>query len=255
MTAAKTKKAKPVEAIAEAPSEVIVSIKGFDANLACRGFQFEIGKSYEHAGKVVVCKSGFHACENPLDVFGYYPPGPSRYAIVTQNGKLARHDNDTKIASARITIDAELKLPDVIARAVKWVIDHATAEEGGKHVEGDQSAASSTGSRSAASSTGDQSAASSTGSQSAASSTGYQSAASSTGYRSAASSTGDQSAAMSSGENGRVRGVKGCALFLVYRNPRTLDIEHAWAGIVGRDGIEPLIWYTLNSDGKPEVAP
>jgi hypothetical protein len=46
-------------------------------------------------------------------------------------------------------------------------------------------------------------------------------------------------------------GAAGNALFLVYRDPSTWEIRHAWAGIVGRDGIEAGIWYTLNSDGKP----
>jgi hypothetical protein len=69
-------------------------------------------------------------------------------------------------------------------------------------------------------------------------------------YRSAASSTGYQSAAMSSGYEGRVMAAKGCAMFLVFRND-SYDIVHAWAGIAGRDGIKPEVWYTLNSNGQP----
>lgn len=48
--------------------------KGFDKNMQCHGFQFEEGKTY-HEDEAELCKRGFHACENPLDVFGYYSPG------------------------------------------------------------------------------------------------------------------------------------------------------------------------------------
>jgi hypothetical protein len=250
--------AKAVKAV-KAVQEPVTSFKGFDQDWKCRGYQFAVGATFDHAGKVKACTGGFHACESPLDVFAYYPPGTSRYAAVTQAGKIARHGDDTKITSARITIDAEIKLPEFITAAVKWVGDHCTATEG-KHAEGHQSAASSTGDRSAASSRGPRSAASSTGHQSAASSTGYGSAASSTGDRSAASSkgdrssassTGDRSAAMSAGMEGRVMAAEGCALFLVYRRPDNYDIMHAWAGIAGKNGIKPLVWYVLGADGQP----
>lgn len=56
---------------------------------------------------------------------------------------------------------------------------------------------------------------------------------------------------MACGAEGKVSGIKGCALFLVYRNPHTWEIEHAWAGVVGQGDIKPDQFYTLNSDGKP----
>ena len=111
--------AKPV-------APIIESFKGFDKNLACRGFQFEIGKTYSTSGKIEACKNGFHACENPFDVFNYYNAGDtSRYAIVEQSGELSRHDEDSKIASATITIKAELSLPDFIKRGVAWLVANA----------------------------------------------------------------------------------------------------------------------------------
>ena len=206
---------------APTPEPDIETIKGFGLDWKCRDFQYEIGKTYTHEGRVEACEEGFHAVENPLDVFGYYAPGTSRYAVTKQGGSISRHAEDTKIASARITIEAELSLPDLIARGIAWIIAQ-TKPSDVSHSEGDQSAASSTGDRSAASSTGDQS------------------AASSTGYR---------SAAMSSGLEGRAMGANGNALFLVYRDPETHDILHAWAGIVGRDGIRANAWYRLGADG------
>lgn len=55
--------------------------KGFDKDLKCRGFQYEIGKEYEE-NAADICHKGFRACENPMDVFGYYNPADSRYCEV-----------------------------------------------------------------------------------------------------------------------------------------------------------------------------
>ena len=61
-------------------SKEIVTYKGFNKDLQCRDFQLEIGKTFKHEGKVEACGSGFHACESPFDVFGYYYPAGSRFA-------------------------------------------------------------------------------------------------------------------------------------------------------------------------------
>ncbi|WP_319050209.1 hypothetical protein [Pseudomonas aeruginosa] len=206
-----------------ASEEVVTAYKGFKQDLTCRGYQFEIGGTYKHEGEVEACASGFHSCEYPLDVFGYYAPGDSRFAIVKASGQLSRHDDDSKIASATLVVEAEISMPTMISRAIDWIMarldssveqtvagDTAsntgyqsaasnTGDYSAASNTGYQSAASNTGYQSAASNTGDYSAASNTGNRSAASNTGYQSAASNTGYQSAASNTGDYSAASNTG--------------------------------------------------------
>ncbi|HDQ8857862.1 TPA: hypothetical protein QBQ37_005116 [Pseudomonas aeruginosa] len=179
-----------------ASEEVVTAYKGFKQDLTCRGYQFEIGGTYKHEGEVEACASGFHSCEYPLDVFGYYAPGESRFAIVKASGQLSRHDDDSKIASATLVVEAEISMPTMISRALDWImskVDKSVEQT----VVGET--ASNTGNRSAASNTGNRSAASNTGNRSAASNTGYQSAASNTGNRSAASNTGDYSAASNTG--------------------------------------------------------
>ncbi|HHG5337494.1 DUF7666 domain-containing protein [Pseudomonas aeruginosa] len=198
-----------------ASEEVVTAYKGFKQDLTCRGYQFEIGGTYKHEGEVEACASGFHSCEYPLDVFGYYAPGESRFAIVKASGQLSRHDDDSKIASATLVVEAEISMPTMISRAIDWIMSKidksveqtvvgGTASNTGDYSAasntGYQSAASNTGYQSAASNTGYQSAASNTGDYSAASNTGDYSAASNTGYQSAASNTGDYSAASNTGD-------------------------------------------------------
>ncbi len=193
-----------------------LAFKGFDAQLRCRNFQFELNKSYTHDGPVIACEQGFHACEYPLDIFKYYAPATSRFGVVELSGETNKEGSDTKIAAAEITIKCELKIPELVAAAVRYIIDrtkrvdgnHATGERELIKAHGDRSvatvtgqwsAATASGDRSAATASGDRSAATASGDQSAATATGLRSAATATGLRSAATASGDQSAATATG--------------------------------------------------------
>ncbi|HCE6244628.1 TPA: hypothetical protein NHN99_001302 [Pseudomonas aeruginosa] len=229
-----------------ASEEVVTAYKGFRQDLTCRGYQFEIGGTYKHDGEVEACASGFHSCEYPLDVFGYYAPGESRFAIVKASGQLSRHDDDSKIASATLVVEAEISMPTMISRAIDWImskVDKSVEQT----VVGET--ASNTGDYSAASNTGNRSAASNTGNRSAASNTGDYSAASNTGNRSAAEVSGKESVAASLGIEGRARASAGSAIVLCHR-----DVEgrliHIRASKVGENGVEPDTWYQLNAEGE-----
>ncbi|HHK4420148.1 hypothetical protein APB23_18605 [Pseudomonas aeruginosa] len=247
-----------------ASEEVVTAYKGFKQDLTCRDYQFEIGGTYKHEGEVEACSSGFHSCEYPLDVFGYYAPGESRFAIVKASGQLSRHDDDSKIASATLVVEAEISMPTMISRALDWImskvdksVEQTVVGETASNT-GNRSAASNTGDYSAASNTGDYSAASNTGNRSAASNTGNRSAASNTGNRSAASNTGDYSAAEVSGKEsvaaslgieGRARASAGSAIVLCHRDDEGRLI-HIRASKVGENGVEPDTWYQLNAEGE-----
>ena len=224
------------------PAETLTTFKGFGLDWKCRDFQYEVGKTFEHNGPVEACASGFHACENPLDVFRYYALGTSRFALVEQSGELARHREDSKVASKRITIKAEISLPGLIKAAIDYTFSRALPID-------PASPASATDDSGAASATGYRGAASATGYSGAASATGYSGAASATGDSGAASATGKKSTAMACGRFGRAIAAEGCALFLAERDG-DWNIVAVWAGIAGRDGIKPDTWYTL-TEGKP----
>ncbi|MGJ5778817.1 DUF7666 domain-containing protein [Pseudomonas aeruginosa] len=217
--------------------EIVTAYKGFKQDLTCRGYQFEIGGTYKHDGEVEACASGFHSCEYPLDVFGYYAPGDSRFAIVKASGQLSRHDDDSKIASATLVVEAEISMPTMISRAIDWIMARLDSSVE-QTVVGDT-----------ASNTGYQSAASNTGNHSAASNTGNRSAASNTGYQSAAEVSGKESVAASLGIEGRARASAGSAIVLCHRDDEGRLI-HIRASKVGENGVKPDTWYQLSAEGE-----
>ena len=111
-----------------ANEEKIIAYKGFDKDLKCHGgFQYEIGKEYEMEGPIKACNRGFHACERPLDVFNHYPPS-SRFCKVEQSGETSRDAADTKIASSKIKIGAEIGIPGLVKAQIEYVKAHTTNE-------------------------------------------------------------------------------------------------------------------------------
>ncbi|EKS2758149.1 hypothetical protein QBK36_001301 [Salmonella enterica] len=192
----------------------IVTFKGFNKDLKCRDFQFAIGETFHHDGKVEACGSGFHACECPFDVFSYYPPAESRYAETISFGVTDHEEGgDTKIASASITIKAELTLPQFIQRGIEWIwskIDKSLEQQ---------------------------------------IMTGYQSAATNTGDQSAAEVFGSQSVAASFGIEGKARASEGGAIVLCYRD-KNGELIHIRASKVGENGVMPDTWYQLDKDGE-----
>ena len=105
--------------------KTITAYKGFDKDLKCRDFQYEIGKEYEIDGEIKVCEKGFHACENPLEVFNYYLLDKdcdlARFCEVEQSGNIDKENSTTKICSSKIKIKAELKLANIIKAGVEWI--------------------------------------------------------------------------------------------------------------------------------------
>ena len=167
-------------------TKVIVGVKGFDLNLKCRDYQFEVGKTHKEKS-AKCCKSGFHFCENPLDVFGYYPPGESRFCIVEGSGDIDREGDDSKVSCTELKVVREIQPFEFADLAKEYILKNVTDEK------------SNTGNYSSSSNTGNYSSSSNTGDQSSSSNTGYKSSSSNTGYKSSSSNTGDQSSSSNTG--------------------------------------------------------
>ena len=99
--------------------------------------KYGIGKEYKHEGKVEVCESGFHSCENPLDVLNYYDLTESRFAEVECSGDIKTHLDDSKIASKKIKIKAELKLGEFIKASIDYLFKSGNKDERTQAASGD----------------------------------------------------------------------------------------------------------------------
>ena len=157
----------------------IKGYKGFNKNLQCRDFQYKINGEYEEKGNIKTCSNGFHFCEEPFDVFGYYPPcsedGENRYCEVEGSGNIDRDNDGSKIASSKIKIKAEIGLNGIIKAGINFILEKIDWNNNSATNTGDRSAATNTGYQSAATNTGDQSAAIVNGEESIAIVTGYKS--------------------------------------------------------------------------------
>ncbi|MCY1715310.1 DUF7666 domain-containing protein, partial [Caproiciproducens galactitolivorans] len=131
--------------------------KGFNNKLQCtpsgKVFQYEIGKSYEEP-KADLCRSGFHACEAPLDVFGYYPPSDSKYCEVELDEVSEKTDGDSKRCGKKIKIGVEIGTKGIIDAGVKFILEKVDWNNAKESNTGCQSAATNTGDWSAATNTG-----------------------------------------------------------------------------------------------------
>ena len=185
----------------------IRTYKGFDKDLKCREFQYEIGKEYTHNGPVEACVSGFHACEQPIDVFSYYAPANSRYCETEQSGEMSRKGDDSKIASEKIKIGAEIGIPGIVKAQIEYVKAHTTTE----HTDPKIATAGKCG---AATSRG-------------------------------CSSVGENGVALARGHKAKVKGGLGSILVICNEKETSYQIQEWIAFVVDGKKIKPDTWYQL----------
>ena len=228
--------------------EIIKAYKGFNKDMTCRDFQYEEGKEYEEPS-VEICNHGFHACEYPLDCLGYYAPNKSVYHEVEQFGEIQKQSEDSKVASTKIKIGAEISIAGIVKAAIEYTTERTKKESDND----DQSGASSA--------TGDYGASSATGDYGASSATGNCGASSATGYCGSAEAGDPDSVAVAWGYHGKAKGVLGSYLVLAdwEGNESNYWVQNEWkfkgAKMVRVDGenIKPDTWYTMKDGEIVEV--
>ena len=200
--------------------------KGFDSKMQCRGFQYEVGRTYE-TDNARLCESGFHACEAPLDIWRYYPPKNGNQAAEVDLSLLdERREGDTKRAGRRITVGAKIDIAGLIAAQIAYTVEKAAKE--GQASSGDYSTAASLGYGSTATSSGDSS------------------TATSSGYGSTAASSGDRSIAMVAGLGGCAKAGQRGAFALPWLDGEQVRIA---VGIVG-ENVKADTLYRVSETGQ-----
>ena len=126
------------------------AFKGFNKDLTCRGYQYEEGKEF-HTERAECCDTGFHACEYPLDCFGYYDPAHSVYHEVELSGEMDKSGDNTKVCATDIKIGARLSIAGLVKMAIDFTMSKVNKEAGSDERHG---FASATGYKGASSATG-----------------------------------------------------------------------------------------------------
>ncbi len=188
----------------------LTAYKAFNEKLQCNNFQFEIGKSYEHSGKVSACNSGFHSCLNPFDCLSYYNLIDVRFCEVEIWGELSVEDDskDSKQCTQHILIKREISAKEFHKLCVDFTIKESVRYSAQNASSGDSAQNASSGDSAKNASSGDyaQNASSgyyaknaSSGDSAKNASSGYSAQNASSGYYAKNASSGDYAQNASSG--------------------------------------------------------
>ena len=233
-------------------TQLVKGFKGFDKNLKCRGYQFEVGKTFIHNGKVKACSTGFHFCENPIDVLHYYNAGNSRFCEVEGSGEISKDGSDSKVAVSELHISAEVTLGALVKMGIKFILDKVEYKDIDKATLGQSSTAATSGESSTAATSGYSSTAATSGYMSTAATSGESSTAATSGDMSTAIVEGNNSIAISTGRDGRARGIKGCWIVLAERNEDG-SILSVQSFEVDGEKVKENTLYTLKNGQLQEV--
>ena len=219
--------------------------KGTNEKMQCtpagKVFQFDQGVTYEKP-EAKLCEHGFHACEAPLDVFRYYPPGQGcRYFVAELDEVSPERGDDSKVCGKKITLGAEIGIPGIAKAHVEWVKENIqrSVERGDKEAVavGDKESAAAGAYGSAAA--------------------GWRGSAAAGAYGSAVSrgcsSTDKNGIAVVRGNGVKAKGGLGTILVIAIEKRDSYDIAEWKAAVVDGETIKADTWYTLKNGEFVEV--
>ena len=206
--------------------------KGFDKDFKCKDLQYEVGKTFTHTGEVLLCSSGLHFCENPLDVLRYYQPATSRYAEVEAEGVSENKEDDSKRVSSSLHVKAEITLSALIGIGVKFLLNKTTTVP-------------TSGNYSHAATSGNYSPAATSGNYSPAATSGDSSPAATSGDSSPAATAGKESIAASLGREGKAKAALGSWIVLAEYKCDSLEVLSVKTAKVDGKKIKADTFYEL----------
>ena len=193
--------------------------KGTDENIKCRGYQFEQGVTAVE-DKAELCNRGFHACEQPIDVFKYYHPSNSRYfEAELEDVSDERENDDSKVVGKKITLGAELGIIGLVKAQIQFVKEHTTTEYADEKM--------------------------ATAGEYGAATAGFRGAATSLG----SVSVGEYGVATVRGNNVKAKGGNGAILTLAEEYRNSYDVKYIKTIKIGNK-YKPDVWYGFDENGK-----
>ena len=250
--------------------KTIKGYKGFDKGLKCRDFQYKENTTFTTKEKPELCESGFHFCENPLDVLDYYDLCDSEFAEVEAIGK-SETDNQ-KTVTNKIKIGVKIDLKSFIKASIDFIWEKCKITEGENTQassgdssklassgyssqlasSGDYSQLASSGDSSQLASSGNSSKLASSGDFSKLASSGYYSQLASSGDSSKLELTGKDSVGANIGINGKIKASKGCWITLAEydNNNKIVCVKSAK---IDRGKLKSDIWYKLGNKKFVEI--
>ena len=240
--------------------EKVTGYKAFNKGMKCRDFQYKVGETYTTDKPIELCETGFHFCQNPLDVLGYYDlvdgdANLTEFARVESTGEV-RTGNDKSVTN-KITIKSKLTLPAFIKASVEFAWEKCSENDAKDIDTGDYNQLATSGHSSQLATSGDSSQLATSGHSSQLATSGRYNRLATSGHSSQLATSGDysrlaikgkHSVGAAIGRNSSIKGVKGTWITLAEYNDK-YEVSNVMSAQIDGKILKANVYYQLK-DGK-----